>query len=73
MRVNLKFTGKSTCQVARQNRKVQFILVLIVKFRHFIKKLFKMAKKMLEACPKIPQIWNACTRDARVGCCKNAT
>jgi len=33
-------------------RKLEFILVLIVKRRHFIKKLFKIAKKYFKCAQK---------------------
>jgi len=45
-------TGILTCQVAqKKNRKLQFILDLIVKVHHHKKKLFKMALSMPKNFP----------------------
>jgi len=62
--VTLNFTDEVMCQVEkkqanrRKNRKLQFIFDLIVIVCHFMKKPFKIAKKILSACPKIHQSCN---------------
>jgi len=74
--VNLNFISEVMCQVEKKtgdvwslnekNRKLQFILNLIVKEHHFMTKLFKIALRVPKNSPDLE------SGGAGVGCCKNA-